>query len=220
MTWLGRGGGEQPLAGCAGATGTSGSGEVPGGSMGRAAGIAVTRCLAGVGLVLLAGCTMCPDPYDYSGPVPNGSVPQNDFRARSNGILPLGAAPRPWPPIVRRDAGDRGVQGLVRRSGTPTPAAEPVTVAAAETPADPAEARSVLVVVAGEEPRDTGSPSPDPWAVVPDFDLDAHAGDAERSVSEPAIETASTERTVDVPPVNVEVPLLTETPGWRERTPR
>ena len=22
--------------------------------------------------VTLAGCTMCPDPYDYSGPVPNG----------------------------------------------------------------------------------------------------------------------------------------------------
>ena len=35
---------------------------------------------------------MCPDPYDYSGPVPNGSTPQNDFRARSNGILPIGAS--------------------------------------------------------------------------------------------------------------------------------
>lgn len=51
---------------------------------------------------MLAGCTMCPDPYDYSGPVPNGSAPQNDFRARSNGIVPIGAAPRPWPPIVKR----------------------------------------------------------------------------------------------------------------------
>lgn len=57
-----------------------------------------------------AGCTMCPDPYDYSGPVPNGSAPQNDFRARSNGIAPIDAAPRPWPPIVKREAGsDRPV---------------------------------------------------------------------------------------------------------------
>jgi hypothetical protein len=55
------------------------------------------------GAVLLAGCTMCPDPYDYSGPVPNGSATQNDFRARSNGIAPIGAAPRPWPPLVRND---------------------------------------------------------------------------------------------------------------------
>jgi hypothetical protein len=59
---------------------------------------------AGVALLALAGCTMCPDPYDYSGPVPNGSVTQNDFRARSNGIAPIAAAPRPWPPIVRRKA--------------------------------------------------------------------------------------------------------------------
>jgi hypothetical protein len=48
-----------------------------------------------------AGCTICPDPFDYSGPVPDGSAPQNDFRARAGGILPLGAAPRPWPPLVR-----------------------------------------------------------------------------------------------------------------------
>lgn len=53
--------------------------------------------------LLATGCTMCPDPYDYSGPVPNGSPPHNDFRARSNGILPLGAAPKPWPPIVKTE---------------------------------------------------------------------------------------------------------------------
>ncbi len=52
---------------------------------------------------LLAGCTMCPDPYDYSGPVPNGSAPQNDFRARSNGIIPIGTVPRPWPPLVEAE---------------------------------------------------------------------------------------------------------------------
>ncbi|RLS79057.1 MAG: hypothetical protein DWI03_02685 [Planctomycetota bacterium] len=59
--------------------------------------------LATVLTVAAAGCTIGPDPFDYSGPVPNGSPPQNDFRARSNGILPLGAAPRPFPPLV--DAG-------------------------------------------------------------------------------------------------------------------
>lgn len=54
--------------------------------------------------VLLAGCTMCPNPFDYCGPVPNGSAPQNDFRARSNGIIPIGTVPRPWPPLVQREA--------------------------------------------------------------------------------------------------------------------
>ncbi len=62
---------------------------------------------AGWPLLLLAvaatGCTMCPDPFDYSGPVPNGSVTQNEFCARSNGILPLNAAPQPWPPLVDGD---------------------------------------------------------------------------------------------------------------------
>ena len=61
----------------------------------------------GVGLLLAvgtAGCTMCPDPFDYSGPVPNGSVTQNDFGARSNGILPLLATPSPWPTVVEQEA--------------------------------------------------------------------------------------------------------------------
>ena len=48
----------------------------------------------------LAGCTMCPDPFDYAGPVPNGAVTQNDFAARSNGIRPVRATPLPWPPLV------------------------------------------------------------------------------------------------------------------------
>jgi hypothetical protein len=58
---------------------------------------------AAVVAVVLAstGCTICPDPFDYSGPVPDGSPPQNDFRARAGGILPVGAAPKPWPPIVK-----------------------------------------------------------------------------------------------------------------------
>ena len=62
-----------------------------------------------------SGCTMCPNPFDYSGPVPNGSAPQNDFAARSNGILPLRASPQPWPPIV---------QAVPK--GVPTPAGEEI----------------------------------------------------------------------------------------------
>ena len=57
-----------------------------------------------VAAVLLAGCTMCPNPFDNCGPGPTGSAPQNDFRARSNGIIPIGAVPRPWPPLVQREA--------------------------------------------------------------------------------------------------------------------
>lgn len=52
-------------------------------------------------LVGSAGCTMCPDLHDYSGPVPNGSAPQNDFRLRSNGIIPTGATVMPWPTVVK-----------------------------------------------------------------------------------------------------------------------
>ena len=59
--------------------------------------------LAGGAGLLLTGCTMCPDLYDYSGPVPNGSATQNDFRARSNGIAQIGNSPRPWPPLVKQD---------------------------------------------------------------------------------------------------------------------
>ncbi|RLS33881.1 MAG: hypothetical protein DWH79_06070 [Planctomycetota bacterium] len=63
---------------------------------------ACVRILVFGGCLLMAtGCTMCPDPFDYSGPVPNGSVTQNDFAARSNGILPVRATPLPWPPFVQ-----------------------------------------------------------------------------------------------------------------------
>jgi len=65
------------------------------------AGRSATKVVGVAVLAVAAGCTMCPDPHDYSGPVPNGSAPQNDFRARSNGILPLGAAPVPWPSVVQ-----------------------------------------------------------------------------------------------------------------------
>jgi hypothetical protein len=59
-----------------------------------------TTLAAALAAAMLAGCTMCPDPFDYSGPVPNGNVAQNDFRARSKGIRPLGGQPPTWPQIV------------------------------------------------------------------------------------------------------------------------
>ena len=49
------------------------------------------------------GCTMCPSPFDYSGTVP-GSANQNNFRLRSNGVLPIWRRPKPWPPIVSLEA--------------------------------------------------------------------------------------------------------------------
>jgi hypothetical protein len=65
----------------------------------------VTRRLIATAMaaMLFTGCTMCPNPFDYAGPVPNGSAPQNDFRARSNGVIPIGTTPLPWPQIVERD---------------------------------------------------------------------------------------------------------------------
>ena len=65
------------------------------------------RACLPLAVLLLApatGCTMCPNPFDYSGPVPNGSVTQNDFRARSGGIIPIAAVPRPWPALVQQEA--------------------------------------------------------------------------------------------------------------------
>jgi hypothetical protein len=76
-------------------------------------------------VALAAGCTICPDPYDYSGPVPNGSAPQNDFRARSNGIIPIGLAPRPWPPIVKQDRASEESAAAIAQA-TPAPEATPI----------------------------------------------------------------------------------------------
>ena len=94
----------------------------------------------------LAGCTMCPDPYDYSGPVPNGSAPQNDFRARSNGITPIGTAPRPWPPLVRKDqpaAADTLGDSVLRVAVATT---KPVAEAAGEEELAPVSEAVVEVV--------------------------------------------------------------------------
>ena len=92
--------------------------------------VVAIACLVGA-----AGCTMCPDPYDSSGPVPNGSVAQNDFRARSNGIIPLGSAPLPWPAVV---------------DATPLKATDVPTIAAAEPTGESASPDDMLEIPATE----------------------------------------------------------------------
>ena len=74
-----------------------------------------------------AGCTMCPDPFDYSGPVAGGGPAQNDFGARSNGILPVRAAPTPWPAVVS--------DGPVDENDEDSANAESVLIVAEEPPA-------------------------------------------------------------------------------------
>lgn len=119
----------------------------------------------GAASLLGTGCTMCPDPFDYSGPVPNGAVTQNDFAARSNGIRPVRATPLPWPPIVDS-------------SRQPTPAdGDGPTLAAAEVPLEetrgaelPDSAATVAAVEPAppeaEEPRDEVAASTGPAVAV------------------------------------------------------
>jgi hypothetical protein len=110
----------------------------------------VATLLVGTLLVVSqSGCTMCPSPYDYSGPVPNGSAPQNDFRARSNGILPLGGQPRPWPPVVQATPAASESPTLALPLGeTPTVPDDATWLVAAAADADPESPR---VEEAGEE---------------------------------------------------------------------
>ena len=149
-----------------------------------AAGIVSPRRVAwawAAGLLLGApGCTICPDPFDYSGPVPNGSAPQNDFRARSNGILPISGVPRPWPPVVNVEpdrADERGVTvpalemaddasppeaaGVIQPATAAVPEAdEPET---ADVPAiDPQATDALLLPTPGPGPdeRPAGSETP------------------------------------------------------------
>jgi len=145
------------------------------------------------GLLLgLPGCTICPDPFDYSGPVPNGSAPQNDFRARSNGIAPLGGVPRPWPPVVRVFP-ERTEEPLVT-----APIAERVESAEPETIDAAADAEPIILPAAVET---EAAPGP------------ASAADA-AVVEEPALDDI-------LPPVrpatHPPAAPLSETPGWRPR---
>lgn len=179
---------------------------------------------------LLTGCTMCPDPYDYSGPVPNGSAPQNDFRARSGGILPLGASPLPWPPIVKH-GGVKGseVQVAGRRSAPARnePTLADTAAAVRGEPEAPVEPTSVLVIAEEEElaaPEPAAAPLPvaDPPTMV---EVPEPLAEAEPAVelSLPVVASPTPEPpppAVEPPPPAVEVPRLAETPGWRPRQPR
>jgi len=131
---------------------------------------------------------MCPDPFDYSGPVPNGSSPQNDFRARSNGILPLGAAPRPWPLIVKN--GSAPAERPLKNEPTPT--------LADEANADGLQQTVAVVGESDEEIGIDGEPESVPESV-------GSTPDALEPVPVAAEQT-------DPPPAQAG-----ETPGWRAR---
>jgi hypothetical protein len=154
------------------------------------------------------GCTMCPDPFDYSGPVPNGSATQNDFRARSNGILPLGASPMPWPLIVKE-----GGQPTVAES-TPTPADDATdeellqTVAVVSESADEVEPERVLA----SADREADAPQPT-LAPVPAVDAAMNvAVDVAVDVAGPV----QPSQPIVVPAATPPLPAG-ETPGWRAR---
>lgn len=155
-------------------------------------------CGWGLALVLVAtGCTICPDPFDYSGPVPNGAAPQNDFRARSGGITPLDGAPRPWPPVVQAaPESDDGSRTTVTAAVEETPDAEaPVAAAAGDVPA---EADLPVQTVAGE---------------TPDAVAETHAEEPPAATTPPAEVILP-----PTPPQRREIlPPLRETPGWRPR---
>jgi len=182
-----------------------------------------------VAAALLTGCTMCPDPYDYSGPVPNGSSPQNNFRARSNGIRPIGVAPVPWPPIVKA-SGTEGRHGPLLaghqrsqegRHAAPTLADPAVSTAAGDDAEAQIEPTSVLVTAAAEEA--TAEPSAtEPDHVIPVIGEAGEVGE-DAAVGEPSeAPSAALSQAVSPAPVEsrVEIPALAETPGWRPRQAR
>lgn len=147
------------------------------------------------------GCTMCPDPYDYTGPVPNGSSPQNDFRARSNGVLPIGGTARPWPAIVSHEAPRPGPGGVP-------------TLAAAPPEADLLGGPSPLASVLLQEQEEASEP---PAAVLADADGGpdepqagiTRAADADDDVVAMLLPARE-------PPPQATVPAR-ETPGWKPR---
>lgn len=187
--------------------------------------------LVGLCLAAVAGCRICPDPFDYSGPVPNGSVTQNDFRARSNGTRQLGAAPHPWPPVVQDEqpsmpvAAEGGTSSVLVTAGTVAadgensvvpavitavdPSAEEADPAPAPAPVEPAEA-SPAGAESAAEPEE-----PSPVAVPSDTDAAAAPtpSDADRGAEQPPAAVA-------VPGAVRPVPADGETPGWRRRGPR
>ena len=172
------------------------------------------RSLVACAALVAAGCTMCPDPYDYSGPVPNGSAPQNDFRARSNGILPIGVTPKPFPTVVKA-------------TPQPAPAAAPGVEQPqmAEAEDDVLRLSAEAPVVAESDADEVSVPAADaPPETAPPADDQVFADAAERDVESPVMEPPAApdvaETVPDARPQPVTVatePPLRETPGWRSR---
>jgi hypothetical protein len=182
--------------------------------------------LATVAAMVLAsvGCTMCPDPFDYSGPVPNGSSPQNDFRARSNGILPLGAAPRPWPLIVKNSGAP--AEGSAENEPTPTLAEEADADAVQQTVAVVGESE-VGAEVDGqpEMAPEAADSTPDelkPVPVATEPTVTPHtveeAPAAEHAAAEEGAAEGEPQAVLQLPVVPASPPVQAgETPGWRAR---
>lgn len=189
----------------------------------------MNRFVAAVVLTAATGCTMCPDPYDYSGPVPNGSAPQNDFRARSTGILPIGAVPKPWPPIVDREADAPGEESIVSAGEVRVPDLV-AKVLAADLANDmgPEDDASIAVArVSAEEAEATEAEDARPVepVVVPEVELAPVEEEAASVEADPPseVDTATEEPVAILPPPQpasgVPVgPVPRETPGWRPRS--
>jgi len=167
---------------------------------------AATACLLAAGLLAATGCTMCPDPLDYAGPVPNGTPPQNDFRARSNGILPLGAVARPWPEIVSTEAPESSEQGF--------PTLADLAPESLDVPGDDAPVVSVLVD--GQE--DVAAPvDPHPAPATPIVVAD-RADPQDRA--DPTPSTPEDIIAMLLPPQEQPLPAsppARESPGWKRR---
>lgn len=187
--------------------------------------------------VAVTGCTMCPDPYDYSGPVPNGSPPQNDFRARSNGILPIGGTPQPWPTIVKKSpAATRGPHVIARGEVKQLSAEKQVAdkeepsaeQAVSEVPAfPPIQTQNTVAVIGESEEVEAGSEEAaetsqdDPAAgdvpAEPGSDsTDASETDADAAVSEEDETNPATEQAAS--PGSVAPQLPPEPPATGDST--
>lgn len=173
--------------------------------------------------VACCGCTMCPDCYDYSGPVPNGSAPQNDFRARSNGILPIGASPHPWPTIVKDSSQADATSSTASTSKTPKIrgrkpavvvasrgdvkrlAAEDSTAEKPEAPTSEAGQKTVPVIGEDEDAASAGEDS-----------TTAAENDTDRTIAADEIETVTAvvaEPVADEEPANPALESAEEVPG-------
>jgi hypothetical protein len=183
----------------------------------------MNKMLTAAVLAVATGCTMCPDPYDYSGPVPNGSAPQNDFRARSNGIIPIGMLPKPWPQIVKRDSDASGDEAVVSAGDVRVPDLVAQALADDIGPEDDASIAVARVSAEETEPSEQESASETDPVVVPEVDLEPigpEAAEPATDAAEPELETAADilpppPRPASQVPVG---PVSRETPGWRPRS--